>query len=246
MGNFTLVPKAFLLIILVLLAGSNRAQTANPINPEEVAPQVIINVRKHPIGPDMVEITMAKKDYPLELLRQQALAIAKELGSEARGLSVTFSGYDPSIRFAKASFATDGIIDKSNGLVRLQALVRGMIGSPEPWLNRGFLISLEGEQPIDRQTLKNFTSKAVVLKATATKNPNSIEYRIVCLTNDPQELTIPDKFVENERLQSQNPSKRTGQPEWILPLLVGIASISALALVYFAVSRSASNKQKRG
>jgi hypothetical protein len=136
---------------------------------------VVVNVRKTEIGADMVTITVADPDYPQELLKVQSEKMGALLGSDARGLSIYVSGIDPKVKFVKASFATDGIIDRDKGEVRLDAVVKSMLGAPAPHTVRSFLVTLEGESPIESQSLQDFSSDAVVLKAHASEIPKGLE-----------------------------------------------------------------------
>ena len=147
--------------VLLALSLISCRLAAQPVDPRAVKPQVVINVRKHPVGADMLEITLAEKDYPLGLLSKQAEALAAMLHSDARGLSVSYFGYDPKFKFAKATFATDGIINREAGTVNLEAIVKAMTGTPPPYTTNSFIITLENEVPVDQQTLRTYSSDAV-------------------------------------------------------------------------------------
>lgn len=204
-------------------------------DPEKVAPQVIVNVRKHPIGADMVQITAAAPDYPKELLAAQAKAIGANLDSEARGLEVYTTGTDPKFRFVKAGFATDGLIDRESGSLRLQALVRAFLGAPAPHQVKALIVTFEGEKVVDGKTLKVYANDGVSLKATESKFPPGIEYRIVALTQEPDLLSIPDKV---EAKSAELPTvKPPSQLSPAVPIaLIGVAAVSGAALVYLWLS----------
>jgi len=193
----------------------------------------------------MVTITVADKDYPLELLKAQSQKMASILGSEARGLSVMLSGSDPKFKFVKANFATDGIIDRENGVVRLEAIVRAMLGVPAPHTISAFLITLENEAPVEKQSLQTFSSDAVVLRAHASENPKGLEYRIVALTQDPEKVTIPGRFNEPERKVVKEASPHSSGPGWVPLALIVVAGASGGALVYFALSGRSSRGGNR-
>jgi len=202
-------------------------------------------VRKHPIGADMVEITIAELDYPLDVLKRQSEQIAMNLGSEARGLSVGQSGSDPKFKFAKASFATDGIIDREKGTVRLNSIVQGILGVASKQAIKSFLITLEGEAPVDRQTLQSFASDTVVLRAHASQSPKGIEYRILALTEDATKLDIPDRYVEDVAKPAVKKPVKSEGVSWLPLALVVVAGIAGGALVYFAISGRSARANRR-
>lgn len=229
---------ARLLFLTALLAWQQVVLAQDPprVNPESVPPQVVIIVRKHALGPDLVDVTVSAKDYPLALLEQQCRAMAAGLGSDARGLSVVRSGFDPKIKFAKASFATDGIIDRDKGEVKLAKLVRNFLGAPSEWRLSSFLVTLDGEVPVEKQTLKEFSSDAVVLRANVSHSPRGIEYRILALTQDPEKFDIPVRHKEPVVKEQKPPSDPSSLPSWVPIALVAVAGLAAGLLVYSALS----------
>lgn len=237
--------RRFAVFPILVLTSLSWGQGPGQVNPESVSPQVVINIRKHPIGADLVEITVAEKGYPLDVLRAQAEKMAANLGSEARGLSAIVSGYDPKFQFAKASFATDGIIERTKGEVRLNAIVRGMLEVRAPKPIKSFLITLENEAPVDKQTLRSFESKGVVLKAQASDRPKSIEYRILVLTDDATQVDIPDRFVAEEKKQEVQPQKKAETPNWMPIALIVVAGTAGGALVYLMVSGRSPRAKER-
>lgn len=239
------MPRFSLIVGLLSLALNLWAQSPPKADPESVPPQAVINVRKSALGPDLVEITIAAKNYPLETLRAQCETIARNLGSDARGLSVILSGYDPKFKFAKASFATDGIIDRDKGEVRLEAVIRGLVGGPAPFQLNSFLVTLDGESPVEKQTLKSYESKSVVLKAHVSDSPKGIEYRILALTQDPAEVSIPSKHEDAKSTEPKASREPSSEANWLPLVLVVVAGAAAGLLVYSALSARSSRSKRR-
>ena len=224
-------------------------QAEPPFDPERVAPQIVVMVHKHRLGPDMVEVTAASASYPKALLESQAAAIARLSGSEARGLTSYVQGTDPKFRFVKATFAMDGMIDRDGGRIRLDPLVKAFLGAPAPHTVTGLLVTFEGEKPVDKQTLKEFAAPpddpVVALKARVATQPDAIEYRIAVRTQDPAKFTIPDRYVE--RTEAAGTSKPVRAPEApIGPIaFVVVAALAGGALVYFLLAGRSSNGKGR-
>lgn len=232
-------------LVALLFALGATAQPKPETDPEKVPPQAVVNVRKLALGPDMVDITIASKGYPLDLLSQQCGKLAQLLGSDARGLQVSLSGYDPKFKFAKASFATDGLIDRDKGEVRLEAIVKALVDGQGSWRLRSFLVTLDGEAPVEKQTLKSFQSEAVVLKAHVSESPKGIEYRILALTDDPTKIKIPVRH-ESAKPQEQKASRGAStEANWLPLALVGVAGLAAGLLVYSALSARSSKPKGR-
>jgi hypothetical protein len=221
----------------LLAASAARPQGGEqPPDPSLVAPQVSIVVREHATSADMVEVTPLSKDYPPELLRSQCQALGASLGSPPRGLDVRVESVDPAkgITFVKASFATDGIIDLAERRLNLQAVVRAFLGAPEPHTLSSFLISFAGEAPQGDRTLRDYSSDAVVVKASVNEAPAGIDYRIVALTQDPSKVTIPDHYTPADRPDGRPASGVVTAPDPVVLGLVGVGGLAAGALVYFA------------
>lgn len=245
-----IVPYVIRLLGLIILAivsfCTSWAQIPKVSGPDSVAPQIVINVRKHAMGADMVEITAGNSKYPPELLRSQCLRLGEYLNSEPRGLAVYTSGTDPKFKFLKAGFAVDGILNRETGTIDLNSVAQAFCGVPAPFTTKSLLITLEGEKPVDRQTLRDFSSNSVQIVAHISEFPAGIEYRILLLTQDSEKLDIPLKFVETPSDKSASTPKSDQLTKWLVPLLIGVAGISGIALVYFAFSgRSRSKKERR-
>lgn len=221
-----------LLVSLVGHAGAQPDQT----DPALVAPDVVILVKEHQTGSEMVTVTMRRADYPASLLQEQVVRLGTALGSPPRGLYIKPYTVDESqkLSFIRASFATDNLIDRANGELNLAELVKAFLGAPEPHTIKSFLVTFEGEKPTEN-TLKTLTVGNVRVSANASEMPVGIEYRILSLTQNPDEVSIPKKV---ERKAEPKPSSATNNSgrAFVVPLLV-IAGLAACALVYFAVRK---------
>lgn len=224
------------------------AQGSPENDPEKVAPQVIVNVRKHQMGADMIEVTAASASYPKALLQSQCERMGQLLQSPARGLAVYESGTEPRFKFIKASFATDGLVDRDHGTINLEAVVKAFLGAPAPHAVRSLLVTLEGEVPVGKQTLQDFSSDTVRLKANVSTFPKGLEYRILALTQDAEKISIPGRYVEPKAPEKPSLKKPSGTPGWLPAALLGVAGLAGGALVYFALSgrgRSAQGPSNR-
>ncbi len=213
-------------------------------DPELVAPQVTVAVRKHSMGADLVSVAMVSADYPPELLRAQCERVGQATGSPVRGLEVRLEGPREGLRIVRASFATDGLIDRLEGELRLEPLVRAFLGAPAPHTVTSFLVLFPGEQPVEGKTLQDYRSDVVSLKARAVASPPGIECRIVVGTQDPALLTIPSRFVPDEGTRVER-----GTPPGPNPVLVGLlvlAGLAAGALVYSLLVRSSGRRHRSG
>ena len=100
---------------------------------ESQVPDATITIKKHPLGADMVEVTMTASGYPPELLKSQIQHLGKYLHSDPRGLQVYDYVLDPSnpnTHFTKAQFAVDGVILRQLGSVRLNPFAQAFAGAP--------------------------------------------------------------------------------------------------------------------
>ena len=241
-------PVAFGWALVAACPAWAQGEADPPPDPSLVRPQVSIVVREHATSADMVEVTALSKDYPPELLRAQCQALGESLGSPARGLDVRFESVDEvkGISFVKASFATDGIIDRAQKRLNLQAVVRAFVGGPEPHALKSFLVSFAGEVPQADRTLREFSSDAVVVKATINESPAGIDYRVLALTEDPSKVTIPDHFTPPEKPAEGKQGGVVTAPDPVVLGLIGVGGLAAGALVYFAFAGRKGPRRQAG
>jgi hypothetical protein len=203
----------------------------------EATPQATIVIWEHATTADMVEITMLRQAYPAEDLRAIATRLGEETGSPPRGLAIYTAGYhgsDPRFQFLKASFATDHVIDRSAGVVRLQPIVRAFAGRAAASRIDALTVIFQGERP-SGSTLKRYVSPAVRIEGSTLGNPIGLEYRVQLLTQDPARIEIPDRYVPPDRPVRSIAPDRT--PGWLIGVLVGAAALVSGCLVYLIADR---------
>lgn len=202
-------------------------------------PSVLIYIREHSAGPDLVEISMLQEDYPAETLREQCLKIGTETGSEVRGLEVldyTIPATKPQ-KFLRASFATDNIIDRPSGRINLNPVVRAFAGVASPHTIESLTITLWGEVPSEK-TLRTYSDQSVNLAANQLENPAGIEYRVEIKDQNPGKINIPIDPAEAEKNNRlAKPAMRQFVPEWVLWTVLLIVGAGIALLVYFAALR---------
>jgi len=231
----------FLSVLLLLFAGSFAQDQAASSLFSTVRPDLMIVVREHSTGAEMVQVTAVAKDYPAALLREQVIALGKELGIEARGLVVTAPklGTEASVSFVRAEFAVNGLIERDLGIVRLQPLVRAFCGAPEPHTVRGLKIAFEGERPTGKMHQRLTIADVLALEGRASVSPPGIEYQIRLDAQDPSKILIPDEYAAKSN-QTPVESPSTAPSRSLLIGLFVLAGLGVGALVYLAILRSGS------
>lgn len=237
--------RSMLLLFVLGLASVSVPQDVEQKGAEQglfgsVKPDATIVVKKHSTGADMVEVTMLNPAYPPELLKERIFAIGKELGVEARGVSVgTYSlgaANDPNLRFVKGTFAIDGLVDVPNHRLRIQSIVRAFVGDPEPLTVRGLSIFFSGLQPHPRY-VRTFVDDHVRAEARVQRSPIAgIEYRIRIDATKPESVVFPEYAPERKALPP--PSETENRSKVGLWIAILVAALAAGALVYLAVIRS--------
>ena len=212
-------------------AGVSLAQTP-PFRPD-----ITFVIREHSTGADLVSITLLSPNYSAETLQAQITKLGTLLNSQPRGLQIYRYQLDPDkpqLTFLKASFATDGIIDRDKQIYRIGPILKAFSGAPKVQELHGFSILLEGEQPTAK-TIMRYESPAISAEANSQREPKAIEYRITLKSQDESAIDFPDEIVK----QAPTPvvPKRTeGTPPWAW-LSLAVAALAAGALVYLALLR---------
>lgn len=208
-------------------------------------PDLIIQVEKHRVGADMFEIVAVDPSYPAELLQEQANKMCDLLGVPARGLLVgksTITG-NPRLSSTKATFATDGVIDREKGILRIEPILKAFAGAPAPHTVRALTIMFNGEKP-NPNVLKSFETEGLRLQAIANENPPVIEYRVQLLSQDPAQLSVPDAApVEQKPVPSASTVQQNGV-DWTLWISLFAAAAAASILVYFLMLRSTAKPRR--
>lgn len=232
---------------LLGLVGGALAQTgAGPESPKSLfdsqVPDATILITKHPMGADMVEITMTPNGYPHRLLESQVNQLGKYFGNDARGLQIfdyVLDPRSPGSRFTKATFAIDGVIDRKLGSVRINPFAKAFAGASKPWTVQGLEFEFHGEVPTDRM-LKIWRSKTAVVEGRYqdSKDPNlaGIEFRVQLLSQDPAKLDIPEPG-ESAKTVSKPKTQPPGT-DWTAMSVLIVAALACGALVYSLLVRS--------
>lgn len=227
-------------ILLPLAAQAQQAAVAPSTLFETTSPEVFVTVTEHPTGAEIVEITPKAATYSRRLLQQQAEALAGELGQRPRGLQLAVVDVDgsgkPEMRFLRASFAVDGLIERNPLRLRLTPIVRGLLrpgSAPPPMV---LSVIFQGESPDDR-TIRRFEASSVRVEGLFHGDPKAIEYRIQVKRGQPEEISIPDRVPEPRRPEPAQPSDLPRRRLWVLLSSVVLAGVGVGALVYSAVLR---------
>lgn len=200
-----------------------------------------IVVHKHPMGTDMVQVTVLKPTYSMDLLRKQISRLSQELHSEPRALQVyasDLSPADPNSRMVKASFGIDGLIDREKGVLHIQPLARAFaLASSQDKLD-ALMIQFEEESPTSH-TIKTCAAPScggVELEGRSSGANASlgVEYRVKYTDHDPDKISIPDE--PRQKAATAAPAAKQGM-DWMLIGLLLVAALAVGALVYSVLLR---------
>jgi hypothetical protein len=245
--GFTLIVRLFwpspALILFALFSSCIAFGQVSPSAPKvsDVPPDVFVNVREYPAGPEMVTITVRKEGYPTDLLKAQCEKIGLATGSPIRGLQLSSTDLETTeaVTLARASFATDELVTTADRGLNLEAIVQAFVGGPKAWQVNALLVSFENQAPTER-TLQSLNTDSVLVGSQLLSDPNGIEYRVLLLTQDPELVNIPT-LVDIASNQPASPAVPTG-PSPVLYLILAIGALSGGALVYFAALRPSSRR----
>jgi hypothetical protein len=198
-----------------------------------------IVVRKNDLGTDNVTVSLDEK-YPPEVLKQQAEALAKNLGSDLRGYRTEIfrpNSNDPG-GYLRATFAVAGLIDRSKSTLGLQAMAQAFTGAPSPHTLHTLMVQYETEAP-SRETLKQWRDPEGSVLVQADASPQTgIEYRIKLNTQDASKIRIPEGAAA--QAEKTAPTEKKVPPSrsdwWIWPVIL-LAAASIGALVYSLLLR---------
>lgn len=233
-----------ILIVAALIPSLCQAQGESVMPSGFTKPDAIITVREHPLGAELVQVTMIRGDYPKELLVKQCKEVAALLQSDIRGLSVanTSLGPKPEMSFLRANFAVDNMISGEN--IRLEPFLKAFAGAPEPYTVRGIKVLLQGVKAGPKRVQKLSLPGILEAEGVASSAPPGLEYQFTLLTQDPNTLTFPERY-EAAKPSPKTDSKAT-QTGPDIKLLIGLFIIAGLALgalVYFALTRTSSSRR---
>jgi hypothetical protein len=229
--------RGLMLLAVLILACLGWGQ--DPSLFHTVRPDVILTIRKHSTGADLLTAMAVDPKYPVDLLSSQVSKIAANLGGQIRGLqAVKYSPTgDTKYATARVTGAVDGLIDRKSPNLHLQEIVRAFAGAESPYTVKGLNVTFDGETATAVMVSRYVEKEAGVrLEGQFTKTPPIIEYRVELLTQDPNAITIP-ATVEPKNKNEPSTAKRTGV-DWTLWGLLAGAAVAAGALVYSVLLRS--------
>ncbi len=206
-----------------------------------LVPDASITIKKHPLGADLIEVTMRAPGYPGAILRDQIRKLGTFLGSDIRGLQLWDYGIDApdsTMHFTKATFAVYGVIDRQFGAFRLNPFAMAFAGAKAPWTVNSMELEFQGEVP-NTKMLWDMHTKAVAVEARFEDSSDprvaGIEYRIKLLTQDASKFRIPDP--RDKPATGPKPAASHSRLDWMLTALFLIAAGAVGALVYSLLLR---------
>ncbi len=211
---------------------------------ETTSASVFVTVTEHSTGAEIVEITPKDAAYPKEALQQDAESLAAELGQRPRGLQIQAVDIDgsgkPEMRFVRASFAVDGLIERNPLRLRLAPVVQAFARGQVAEFPRVLSVMFQGEAPDDR-TIRRYRSSSVRVEALFHDDPRAIEYRVQIQRPDPAGIAIPDRASDPAPTQPRQTAPRPTSM-WLVVAFVLSAGLAAGALVYSLVLRKPSKR----
>jgi len=197
-------------------------------------PDVIVEVAKHELsGADLFTVTAVNPNYPASLLESQAEKMCSLIGVPARGLQVGTAQIAGAITGTRATFGTNGVIQRDKGVLRISPIIQAFAGAPEPYTVHGLTILFNGERP-GASALRSYSNENVRLEAIALTNPPVVEYRVQLISQDPTALAVPDSSEPLEQKTKPTAStERQGGVDWSVWIALGVAAVAAGVLVYF-------------
>lgn len=195
-----------------------------------VVPQATLVVKQHPMGADLVEVTVLGATYSQDALKKHIDALGTELGMSPRGVSIAVAGDS----FVKATFAVPGLIQNKEPKFNLAAIARAFAFGDAPLTQLS--VTFIDMVPDAKTPAFWFAPKdAWMMEGVGTKSPLGIEYRIKVNTKNPSEVVLPGPGTAKKNKETQEAQKK---PDFVLIGAISVAAISIGVLVYSAVIRS--------
>lgn len=196
-----------------------------------VQPQAVFSVEHVEGTGDIVQMVFEGEVYDDAAIRASLDDLAKMTGGAVESYQYVspMAPGEPT----KVFFIAKNLVDPTAGDIRLQPLVRAFMTGAKASRVESFSVKIVGLRPSPYSTLAAFSSKSVALKAFYDAATPSIEYRILVLAKNPNELEIPPKHIPDEVVQNGDEAQKSRTPT--LLLLVLTAGASAGALVYFSL-----------
>lgn len=218
--------KRFLVVVVGLFATLSLGQTKFF---SSVTPQASVVVKQHPMGADLVEVTVLGAQYPQAALQEHISALGKELGADPRGVSIAVAGDS----FVKATFAVPGIIQNKEPKFNIPAIARAFAFGNSP-LTQLSVMFMDMVPDSKTPAFWFAPNDAWMMEGVGMKSPLSIEYRVKVNTKNPAEVVLPGPGAEKKNKETQAEQKK---PDFVLIGAIVVAAISIGVLVYSAVIR---------
>lgn len=230
-GSLVTVLWAFGLILVTCLPGFGQG-TPGPSSPQTnlfstMKIEATVVVRKHSMGADIVDITPLATDYPVTELRAVVDRLNLELKGSVRGIQVYDVTQSGQGRMVRLTFGCDGLIDRANGVLRVNPIARAFAPTKGSTAIKSFIVQFENEVPGAR-SIQRYSSDAIDVEAKTAGDQYGVEYRVVLKTNDPKAIDIPEGEAKRVN-QTPVPVPSSDRALWIV---LGIAGLGAGALVY--------------
>ena len=193
-----------------------------------VKQEATIIVRRPQIGSDLIDITYQGADYPEVAIEKMLDRLGKALGNQPRDLTVSRDG-----AVVKASFAADGIVTDGNPRVNLAALAKAMAFGDRPI--RSFSVFFDN-MSADVNTPKKWfpENNSWKMEGVTMSAPKGIDYRVQVITNDPNEIYMPN---EKDRAASSGKPVPSERPNGFILGGIVLGAIAIGVLVYSALLR---------
>lgn len=226
----------------ITIAATVRAQSDDPRafpDPTQMRTDATIVVTQDAMNAQLIEVTVLDGSFPLSTLESQCQRLGTILESMPRGLSIqTLKLREGEPGFPKAKFAVNNLVDASQGLVRLEPLVRAFGTRPGVPQIRVLTVIVEGIRP-SPMTLQSWFTPDVSVRGSmsdiARGAPAALEYRIAITADDPATVTIPDRHTPPPK-KVEAVEKPTRSPV-LMYVIVVIGSVALGALVYSLMLR---------
>jgi hypothetical protein len=227
--------RAWAAILALLTVAMVWATPTDETDPARVRPDVFIHIRPATERAAGVMITVGQENYPVELLSQQINQLASSVNSPLRGLQILEDKMDTraDVRVLRATMGIDNLITQSTGIVELEPIARAFTGAPEPHRIRSIMVTVEKFRA-GFNALQELPTGAVRVRGVQMQDPEGVEYRILLLTQDPNQVVIP-RMVEASAPAKPRPAP--SGPDLRIVLLTTLAVLAGGGLVYFLVPR---------
>ncbi|MBV6457040.1 MAG: hypothetical protein HONBIEJF_00145 [Fimbriimonadaceae bacterium] len=213
-------------------------------DPNQMRTDATIVVTQDAMNAQLIEVTVLDGSFPLSTLEAQCQRLGTTLQSMPRGLSIqTLKVREGEPGFPKAKFAVNNLIDATQGLVRLEPLVRAFGTRPGVPQIRVLTVIVEGIRP-SPMTLQSWFTPEVSVRGSmsdmARGAPAALEYRIAISAEDPATVTIPDRHTTPPKEAA--PVKEPERSPVMMYVIVVIGSVALGALVYSLMLRLGKGK----